>query len=78
MNRIILYANEGMYKTNGIIYGKEIILEEGLDGSDFYEITEEEYNALFENDEMVEVDNGFNQISEDDYQDALRDMGVAI
>ena len=78
MNRITIYANEGMYKTNGIIYGKEILLEEGLDGSDFYEITDEEYNALFENDEMVEGRNTFNQISEDDYQEALRDMGVAI
>ena len=77
MNRITLYASEGMYKTNGIIYGKEILLEEDLDGNDFYEITDEEYNALFEN-EMVEVSDGFNQISEDDYQDALRDMGVAI
>lgn len=75
MNRITIYANEGMVLTDGTIYGKEIILEEGLDGSNFYEITEEEYNSLFEE---VEVSNGFNQISEDDYQDALRDMGVAI
>ena len=78
MNRIILYANDGMMLTNGITYGKEIILAEGLDGNDFYEITEEEYNTLFEADEMVEADNGFNQISEDDYQNALRDMGVEI
>ena len=75
MNRITIYANEGMVLTDGTIYGKEIILEEGLDGSNFYEITEEEYNSLFEE---VEVSDGFNLISEDDYQDALRDMGVAI
>ena len=79
MDRIELFANEGMILTNGTIYGRQIILADGMDSTIFYEITEEEYNALIEeNNEMVEVDNGFNQVSEDDYQNALRDMGVEI
>ena len=47
MERKILYANKGKMLTNGITYGTEIALEVGLDGSDYYEITKEEYDAIF-------------------------------
>ena len=48
-------ASEGHVLTDGSVYGKEIYLAEGVDTSAFYEITEEEYEALMdtENDEVV-------------------------
>lgn len=43
--RKIIYADEGKMLTNGEIYGKQIYLAEGVSETDFYEITEEEYQA---------------------------------
>ena len=43
--RKIIYADEGKILTNGEIYGKQIYLAEGVSETDFYEITEEEYQA---------------------------------
>ena len=67
-NRKILKATEGHILTNGTVYGTEIWLAEGLSGDDFYEITLEEYNAIVESEEATE----------EDYQSALRDMGVKV
>ena len=44
--RKILTANDGKVLTNGEIYGKVIYLAEGVDESNFYEITEEEYEKV--------------------------------
>ena len=45
--RIVITADEGMVLTNGEIYGKTIYLAEGTNPDDFYEISEEEYKAMF-------------------------------
>ena len=41
--RMILYADNGMILTNGEVYGKQIILAENDNPSEFYEISEEAY-----------------------------------
>lgn len=61
-------ASEGHILTNGEIYGRKIYLAEGMDASDFYEITEEEYNAISDSEEATE----------EDYQKALTDLGVRL
>ena len=48
MARVILKEEAGMFWTNGKDYGRQIHLAEGLDGKDFYKITEEEYNKILE------------------------------
>lgn len=63
-----LHATEGHIFTNGTVYGTEIWLAEGVSGEDFYEITLEEYNAIAESEEATE----------EDYRNALNDMGVNV
>lgn len=46
MNRKYLRATEGNIYTDGEIYGKEILLAEGVDASAFYEITVAEYEKI--------------------------------
>jgi hypothetical protein len=46
--RIILYADEGKILTDGEIYGSTVYLSEERNPSDFYEITEKEYNEVLE------------------------------
>lgn len=43
-----IYADEGKILTNGEIYGKGHLLAVGESETDFYEITEAEYNAIME------------------------------
>lgn len=52
--RVILYADEGKILTDGEIYGKQIFLAENKPAEDFYEISEEVYNALM-NEQTQEV-----------------------
>ena len=69
--REYIEATSGMILTDGVIFGKKILIADGVDKNAFYEITEEEYNALSETDTE-------NTATEEDYQNALKDMGVKI
>ena len=51
--RTIIYAEDGKILTNGEIYGKQIFLAEGVNETDFYEITEEEYAKAMQAEELV-------------------------
>lgn len=68
MERVILTATEGMVLTDGTIYGVRITLGEDRDASEFYEITRAEYDTLVESEEATD----------EDYQSALRDLGVDV
>lgn len=48
MERKILEASAGMYLTNGTVYGKKIYLADGMSETEFYEVTEEEYEKIIE------------------------------
>lgn len=52
--RTVLYADEGMVLTNGEIYGKQIFLAAGDDGSSYYEITQEDYETLLQAEQREE------------------------
>lgn len=62
-------ASEGHILTNGKIYGNIITLSIKDKEEDFYEITEEEYNQRFKEDE---------EATEEDFVSALDEMGVKI
>lgn len=44
--RKVLKATEGMVLTNGVDFGREVYLAEGVDESSWYEITKEEFEAI--------------------------------
>ena len=68
-NRIILTADEGYVYTDGKIYGTVIYLAEGVSANNFRQITLEEYNEIMNAPEEE-------QATEEDYQNALKEMGV--
>lgn len=49
--RTKLVADEGMVLTNGTDYGKIVFLADNDNDKNWHEITEEEYNALQEEQE---------------------------
>ena len=46
--RLVISADEGKILTNGEAYGKNIFLAESANIEDYYEITQEEYDAILE------------------------------
>ena len=55
MGRETLKAREGYRYTNGVdIHGEIIYLAEGMSADSFYEITEEEYNKILEEQQKKE------------------------
>jgi hypothetical protein len=66
MERIVLIAPDGKYYTDGEMYGKELYLAEGVDGSDFYLIDESE----------LPPEEAFSEATEKDYLEALGRFGV--
>ena len=49
-----LIASEGMILTNGETYGSEIFLADGVEATDFYEITRAEYDAMLASQASVD------------------------
>jgi CMP-N-acetylneuraminic acid synthetase len=45
IKQIILTADDGKYLTNGETYGKTVVLPETANASEWYEITDAEYEA---------------------------------
>jgi hypothetical protein len=66
--KLLRASDEEHILTNGTVYGTEIWLAEGVNGEDFREITLDEYNAMLESEDATE----------EDYIDALREMGVDV
>ena len=54
ITQIILTADEGKYLTNGEIYGKTVVLPEGADKNEWYEISEAEYETIQNAEEVIE------------------------
>ena len=75
MGRTPIKASDGHILTNGEVYGTEIFLADGVSADDFYEITLAEYEEIIatESDE-----DDPDRATEEDYQSALRDMGVKV
>lgn len=69
--RITLIADEGYVYTDGKIYGSVIYLAEGVSADNFKQIPREEYEQMLNADESELA-------TEEDYQNALRELGVKI
>lgn len=55
IKQIILTADEGMYLTNGETFGTTVVLPENANSSEWYEITDIEYNRIMESEELPNV-----------------------
>lgn len=51
--RKVLKATDGMILTNGVNFGREVYLAEGVDENSWYEITEEEYEKIIKEQEEI-------------------------
>lgn len=72
MDSIKLVASEGMMLTNGTAYGRVVYLASDDSADNWYEITKEEAEAR-----MAEIPVE-DEATEEDYQSALREMGVNV
>ena len=55
--RKVIYADEGKVLTNGEIYGKSIFLADGVSETEFYEITDSEYEEIIKQESVEGVEN---------------------
>lgn len=68
MERIKLVASEGMVLTDGENFGRVVYPSSDDNAENWYEITAEEADKRMNGDEATE----------EDYQSALREMGVKV
>jgi hypothetical protein len=64
----ILKADEGMRLTDGMTIGTTVFLGKEDSGTEWYEITEEEVEQIMTSEDATD----------EDYQSALREMGVKV
>jgi hypothetical protein len=65
----VLRADEGMMLTDNSSFGTTVRLGKNDDGAKWYEISAEEAEKLMTDEEMA---------TDEDYQSALREMGVKV
>ena len=70
MEKQILIADAGMVLTDGEVYGTHISLGIDRDPSEFYQITQAEYEEILNTEEEP--------VTEEDYQSALAEFGVKV
>lgn len=83
--RHVIKASDGHILTNGEIYGTKIYLGEDISADDFREITLDEYRAILEAN-AADSSGGMHtaptvpsdEATAEDYQNALKEMGVKI
>ena len=59
--RETIKASNGHILTNGTVYGSVIHLAEGMDASEFYEITDEEYSSIVAAESCFNESDGVSQ-----------------
>ena len=69
----VLLADDGMMLTDDSSFGTTVRLGKGDDGSKWYEITAEEAEERMNEDIPTE-----DEATDEDYQNALREMGVKV
>ena len=53
ITQTVLRASEGHILTNGVAYGEAVVLGVGDGPDNWYEITQEEYDAIMAEDEEI-------------------------
>ena len=69
--QITIRADEGKWLTDGENYGKTISLAEGISVDRYYEITDEEYEAIME--KQQEYEDGLPDNAEENEEDITDD-----
>lgn len=70
MEIVVLTADEGMVLTDGQVFGKIIHLGSNRSASEFWQITQAEYDVIMNAEEEM--------ATEEDYRAALSEFGVKL